>query len=159
MITAGGKWKFRRTTSALKPACCSIVSSAKGGAVQQVRVLVVDDHDFVRESVTALLRLNPEIDVVGACADGAAAVRTFEALRPDVVLMDLSMPVMGGVEATRQLLSIDPDACVVVLTSARLTRDLDAAMAAGAIACIHKDADPKDIVEGVLAAARGSGSR
>ncbi len=119
-------------------------------------MLLVDDHAFVRDSVTAFMQASPAIEVVGACADGAEAVRAFRELRPDVVLMDLSMPVMDGVEATRQVLAIDPDACVVLFTSAPLTRGIDAALAAGALACIQKDADPKDIVESVLAAARGS---
>ncbi len=118
-----------------------------------IRVLVVDDHELVRDTASAVLRANPRIEVVGACPSAADALQVFRSLRPDVVLMDLSMPGMGGAVATRELRAIDPSACVVVFTSARLSRDLDEAMAAGAVACVSKDADQTVLVGTVIAAA------
>jgi DNA-binding NarL/FixJ family response regulator len=122
-----------------------------------VRVLVVDDHGLVREAVTDLLNAHPAIEVVGQCSDGLQAVQAYPLLRPDLVLMDLSMPVLDGVAATRRLRAIDERACVVLFTSAHLSRTIEEAMAAGAVACVHKDADSKDLVEAVLSAAGARG--
>ena len=118
-----------------------------------IRVLVVDDHELIRDVVSATLRASGHIDVVGACGDGRLAIQEFEALLPDVVLMDLSMPTMGGVDATRELRRIDPEARVVILTSARVSRELDDAFAVGALACVFKDDDPADLISAVLSAA------
>jgi DNA-binding NarL/FixJ family response regulator len=118
-----------------------------------VRVLVVDDHELVRDTVSAVLRAHPRIDAVDICSSAYEALHLFRAERPDVVLMDLSMPGMGGAQATRELRAIDPTACVVVFTSARLSRDLDEAMSAGAVACVSKDADQAELVRTVIAAA------
>jgi DNA-binding NarL/FixJ family response regulator len=118
-----------------------------------ISVLVVDDHDLVRDTVSAVLRAHAGIDVVGACASGLQAVELFRILRPDVVVMDLSMPGMGGVEATRQLRLLDANASVVVLTSARFSRDIDAALDAGALTYVTKDAHYSEIVRAVVAAA------
>lgn len=120
-----------------------------------IRLLVVDDHDLVRDMVVAALRRHAGMEVVGACADGQQAVHAFRTLRPDVVVMDLSMPVMSGADATRELLAVDPSARVVVLTSSHVGRDIGHALAAGALAWVHKDAGQDALVRAVTAAATG----
>ena len=118
-----------------------------------IRVLVVDDHDLVRDTVSAVLRDEGSFDVVGACADGRQAVQMFTTRRPDVVLMDLSMPVMGGVDATRELIALDPAARVIVLTAARLSREIDEAIAAGALSFVSKHAGVVELIRAVKAVA------
>jgi DNA-binding NarL/FixJ family response regulator len=119
-------------------------------------VLLVDDHKLVRAGLVALLGTAADLDVVGEAADGQDALLLARDLQPDVVLMDLSMPVLDGVEATRRLMAEQPGARVVVLTSfiehARVTE----ALAAGAVGYLVKDCDPHDIIAAVRSAARGS---
>ena len=117
-----------------------------------IRVLVVDDHDLVRDAVSSALLASGDIDVVGTCGDGREAVQLFGTLRPDVVVMDLSMPTMGGVDATRELLSVDPSARVVILTSARGGREVDDAFAVGALSCVFKDDDLSELIRAVHSA-------
>jgi DNA-binding NarL/FixJ family response regulator len=125
------------------------------GGGRAVRVLLVDDHALVRGALAGLLDAEPDLTVVGAAANGAEAVTLVTADPPDVVLMDLSMPVLDGVEATRQILARAPDVQVLVLTTfSDRTRVADA-LAAGAIGYLLKDAEPADVVAGVRAAARG----
>jgi DNA-binding NarL/FixJ family response regulator len=120
-----------------------------------IRVVVVDDHTIVRDGLVQLLRADPELEVVGAVGDGAAAVALCADQRPDVVLMDLSMPGMDGIAATRELAERVPGAQVVVLTSF-IDRDrVVDALAAGAIGYILKDAEPVELRSAIHAAARG----
>jgi DNA-binding NarL/FixJ family response regulator len=111
-----------------------------------IRILVVDDHEFVREGIVAALRGAGDFDVVGSCADGEQAVEQAETARPDVVLMDLSMPKLDGVQATRRILSLDPAARVVILTATTNRRRVNDAKAAGAVSCLFKDADLTDVI-------------
>lgn len=120
-----------------------------------VRVLLVDDHALVRAGLAALLENTADIDVVGEAENGARAVELARELRPDVVLMDLSMPVLDGVEATRALLTELPGSTVLVLTSSSGRSSVKDALAAGATGYLLKDADPRDLVAGIHAAARG----
>ncbi|MGN6610557.1 MAG: response regulator [Angustibacter sp.] len=119
------------------------------------RVLVVDDHQMVRAGLVALLDASPDVAVVGQAPDGAAAVRAAAELRPDVVLMDLSMPVMDGAEATRELLAVFPEARVVVLTSFSDRARVSEALTAGAIGYLLKDCEPPELLAAVRAAAAG----
>jgi DNA-binding NarL/FixJ family response regulator len=120
-----------------------------------IRVLIVDDHSIVRDGLARLVASFEDLAVVATAADGAEAVDAAAVDVPDVVLMDLSMPVMDGVEATRRLCAAHPDVKVVVLTTfADQTRILDA-LAAGAAGYILKDAGPDEIVAAVRAAAAG----
>jgi len=120
-----------------------------------IRVLVVDDHTIVRDGLVQLLRADPDLEVVGSAGDGAAAVALCAELQPDVVLMDLSMPGMDGVEATRHLIEQVPAVQVVVLTSF-LDRDrVVDALAAGAIGYLLKDTEPAELRAAIRAAARG----
>ena len=120
-----------------------------------IRVLLADDHAVVRSGLTQLLATVEDVEVVGAAADGAEAVELALAERPDVVLMDLSMPVMDGIEAIRRLRVRDPEARIVVLTSFSDRERILDALDAGAIGYLLKDAEPDELIRGVRAAAAG----
>ena len=120
-----------------------------------IRVLLVDDHQLVRAGVTTLLQSDPEITVVGEARNGREAVESVEGLGPDVVLMDLSMPEMDGVEATRAVLARQPATRVLVLTSFSDRQRVKEVLAAGAIGYVLKDSEPADLLAAVHAAARG----
>jgi DNA-binding NarL/FixJ family response regulator len=120
-----------------------------------IRVLIAEDHGLVRAGLAGLLGAPDDIEVAGAAADGREAVELARAERPDVVLMDLSMPGMDGVAATRAIAAEVPEARVVVLTSiSDRARILDA-LDAGAIGYLLKDSEPEELYRGVRAAARG----
>jgi DNA-binding NarL/FixJ family response regulator len=120
-----------------------------------IRVLLADDHQLVRSGLAALLAGTEDIEVVGTAADGAEAVEMARHTLPDVVLMDLVMPTMDGVEATSQVLAELPGTQVVVLTSFSDQERIIAALDAGAIGYLLKDVEPAELVRGVRAAARG----
>jgi len=120
-----------------------------------IRVLLVDDHDVVRRGLTALLEGAAGFSVVGAAADGTEALDLVAEHEPDVVLMDLSMPGMDGIEATRRVTSDRPEIRVVVLTSFSDRERILDALDAGAVGYLLKDADPDELLRGVQAAARG----
>jgi DNA-binding NarL/FixJ family response regulator len=120
-----------------------------------IRVAVADDHAIVRNGLVQLLRSDPELEVVGAAADGEAAVALCVEQRPDVALMDLSMPGIGGIEATRRITDQVPGVQVVVLTSFVDRDRVVDALNAGAIGYLLKDADPEELIRGIHAAARG----
>ena len=119
------------------------------------RVLLVEDHAVVRAGLERLLAAADDIEVVGAAADGGEAIELVETCDPDVVLMDLSMPNLDGVAATRKIVAARPTARVVILTSfSDRDRILDA-LDAGAVGYLLKDAEPDEVIRGVRAAARG----
>jgi DNA-binding NarL/FixJ family response regulator len=120
-----------------------------------IRVAVIDDHTIVRNGLVQLLRSHADLEVVGAAGDGAAAVALCLELHPDVALMDLSMPGMGGVEATRQIVEQAPGVQVVVLTSFMDRDRIVDALGAGAIGYLLKDAEPDELIRGIRSAARG----
>jgi DNA-binding NarL/FixJ family response regulator len=120
-----------------------------------VRVLLVDDQSLFREALSTLLQVRPEVEVVGEAADGAAALRQAADLRPDVVLMDLHMPVLDGIAATRRLRVEQPGIRVLALTTFDDDEDVFAALRAGAVGYLLKDVSADRLVEGLLAAARG----
>jgi DNA-binding NarL/FixJ family response regulator len=120
-----------------------------------LRVVLVDDHAVVRRGLADLLASTPDIEVVGTAGDGDEALTVVETTRPDVVLMDLQMPRTDGVEATRRLLSSGVQTQVLVLTSYSDSERILAALDAGAVGYLLKDADPDDVIEGVRAVARG----
>jgi DNA-binding NarL/FixJ family response regulator len=119
-----------------------------------MRVLLVDDHAVVRHGLGNLLTA-AGIDVVGSLEDGALAEAAVRELAPDLVLMDLSMPIMDGIEATRAVLAARPDTKVVILTSFAEHARLHAALEAGAVGYLLKDADPEDIIRALRDAAAG----
>jgi DNA-binding NarL/FixJ family response regulator len=120
-----------------------------------IRVLIVDDHQLVRAGLGTLLAAADGIDVVGEAADGAHALDVARACRPDVVLMDLSMPGIDGVAATRNVLAELPDIRVVVLTSFSDRKRVNDALAAGAVGYLLKDCAPEELLSAVRSAARG----
>jgi DNA-binding NarL/FixJ family response regulator len=120
-----------------------------------IRVLLCDDHAVVREGLARLLESTDGIDVVGSAADGEEGVEAALALRPDVVLMDLAMPKVDGVAATRRIVSQAPDSRVVVLTSFGDHGRIHDAIDAGARGYLLKDAEATEVVRAIRAAARG----
>jgi DNA-binding NarL/FixJ family response regulator len=120
-----------------------------------IRVLLADDHAVVRTGLERLLSATEDLEVVGAAADGAEAVELAERHAPDVVLMDLEMPRVDGIEATRRIVAASSTTYVVVLTSfSDRDRILDA-LDAGAVGYLLKDAEPEELVRGIRTAARG----
>jgi DNA-binding NarL/FixJ family response regulator len=120
-----------------------------------IRVLIVEDHAMVRAGLSELLGNREDIEVVGEAADGAEAVDRATELEPDVVLMDLSMPNVDGIEATRKISEVVPEAHVVVLTSFSDRERILEALDAGAVGYLLKDLEPEELHRGVVAAARG----
>jgi DNA-binding NarL/FixJ family response regulator len=118
-----------------------------------VRVMLVDDHALVRAGLAALLNASDDIEVVGEAPDGAQVVAVAAGCAPDVVLMDLSMPGVDGVTATRALLAEQPGLQVLVLTSFSDRERVREALAAGAIGYLLKDSTPQEVLAGVRAAA------
>ncbi len=123
-----------------------------------ITVLLVDDHAIVRSGVRAYLEIQPDLQVVGEAGSGAEAVRLAAELVPDVVLMDLVMPEMDGVEATWRLRRVSPRSQVVVLTSFHDDTHVFPAIKAGALSYLLKDIGPEELVEAVRAAAQGEAS-
>jgi DNA-binding NarL/FixJ family response regulator len=123
--------------------------------IDPIRVVLVDDHAVLRSGLAALLTGTGDIDVVGQAADGAEAVEVALQHRPDVVVMDLQMPGVDGVEATRRILAEDLGCEVVVLTSYSDSARIVAALDAGAVGYLLKDADPEDLISGIRAVSRG----
>jgi DNA-binding NarL/FixJ family response regulator len=119
------------------------------------KIVLVDDHQILRVSLARLLDAEADLEVVGTAGGGAEALRIVDEQRPDVVLMDLSMPGMDGVEATRRLAGSAHPPKVVVLTSFSDRERILDALDAGAIGYLLKDAEPEDLLRGVRAAARG----
>lgn len=116
---------------------------------------MVDDHEVVRAGLRLLLGRFDDITCVGEARDGEAAIREAEALAPDVILMDLSMPGMDGVAATREIVARDPGVRVVVLTTFADRAHVTAAIDAGAVGFLLKDAEPDTLAAAIRAAARG----
>jgi DNA-binding NarL/FixJ family response regulator len=120
-----------------------------------IRLLVVDDHPLVRIGLSALLRTASDLEVIGEAADGAEALELVASSQPDVVLMDLSMPVLDGVAATAILTRDFPDVRVIVLSSAMEREKVLEAVAAGAIGYLLKDCSPAELLAAVRSAALG----
>ena len=124
------------------------------GVRGQVSVLIADDNGFFREALEAILQTEDEIQVIGRAGDGEEAARLAAELEPDVILMDLSMPVLDGFEATRAINDRVPEATVVVLTGSAEPSDIERARQAGAAAYVTKDRIAAELVDAILAAAR-----
>ncbi|CAL9532470.1 response regulator [Streptomyces sp. enrichment culture] len=121
-----------------------------------VRVLVAEDQKAVRAGLVLILRSAPDIEVVGEAGDGEAAVRMARELRPDLVLMDVQMPLLDGVEATRRVVA-EGLADVLVLTTFDLDAYVFGALRAGAAGFLLKNTEARDLIEGVRTVARGEG--
>jgi DNA-binding NarL/FixJ family response regulator len=120
-----------------------------------IRILITDDHLVVRQGLRLFLSDDPEMEVVGEAADGAQAVKLAQELKPDIVLMDMLMPVMDGITATAQIRSALPDTEVIAITSVLEDSAVIGAVKAGAIGYLLKDADPEELRTAIKAAAAG----
>jgi len=120
-----------------------------------IRVLIVDDQPLIRSALRALLDTADGVTVVGDAGDGRAALASVGALRPDVVLMDIRMPGLDGIEATARIRKAYPGTAVVVLTTFHLDEYVFGAVRAGAAGFLLKDGDADDLVRGIRAAAAG----
>ena len=121
----------------------------------KIRVLIADDHAVVRQGLRAFLEVQDDIEVVGEAADGAKAVKLTESLAPDVVLMDLVMPRVDGIEAIRQIRASGSGARVIVLTSFADDQKVFAAVRAGAAGYLLKDVSPNELAEAIRTVNRG----
>lgn len=124
--------------------------------MRRVRVILVDDHAVVRKGLRRVLELDREIDVIGEAADGRAALEAVEHLQPDVVVMDLGLPELNGIEATRQITRRHPRAQVVVLTMHADEISIRRALRAGARGYVLKDADHLDLAKAIKTVAAGA---
>jgi DNA-binding NarL/FixJ family response regulator len=120
-----------------------------------IRVLLVDDQSLLRLGFRMVLEAQPDIEVVGEAGDGAQAVAMTRSLQPDVVLMDVRMPVLDGIEATRQIVASGSAARILVLTTFNLDEYVYAALRAGASGFLLKDVPPADLLTGIRAVAAG----
>jgi two-component system, NarL family, response regulator LiaR len=125
---------------------------------RSIRVLIVDDHAIVRKGIRALLSTEAGLEVVGEAGDGAEALAQAQALRPDVILMDLVMPNVDGIEATRQITAEQPTARILVLTSFAADDKVFPAIKAGALGYLLKDSGPGELVQAIHQVARGEPS-
>jgi NarL family two-component system response regulator LiaR len=123
-----------------------------------IRVLIADDHAIVRKGIRALLATESDIHVVGEARDGQEAIAESERLEPDVVLMDLVMPVVSGVEATRHIVSHHPETRVLVVTSFTGVDKVFPAIKAGALGYLLKDAGPEELVRAIRQVYSGNSS-
>ena len=122
---------------------------------EPITILLVDDHAVVRQGVRALLGMHPDLQVVGEAESAEEALPLVEELVPDVVLLDLLLPGMNGVEATRQIKRRSPRSQIVVLTSYAEDEQLFPALRAGALSYLLKDIRPRELAESIRKAARG----
>ena len=120
-----------------------------------IRVVIADDHGVVRDGLAGVIAAQPDLEVVATAENGAEAVELCRSASPDVVLMDLEMPILDGIAATRVVREDRPATAVLVLTSFSDARRITAALAAGAAGYLLKDASAEDVVRGIRAAAAG----
>lgn len=114
-----------------------------------IRILIVDDHELVRQGFRALLAVKPGFEVVGEAADGREAVEMAQICRPDVILLDLVMPQMDGIEATRAIRSQDPGASILIITSFAEDEQVYQAIKAGALGYLLKDSSPEELMRAI----------
>jgi DNA-binding NarL/FixJ family response regulator len=115
-----------------------------------LRVIIADDHRLFAEALEAILTAEPEIEVVGRARDGEEAVERSLALKPDVILMDIAMPIMDGLQATKQIRKQKPQACILMLTGSNSRSDVDQAREAGAAGYVTKDRIAAELIDAIL---------
>lgn len=121
-----------------------------------IKVLIIDDHAIVREGVSALLELSPEVEVVGEAVNGREALTKVRQLQPHVVLMDIAMPVMDGLEATRRITESHPDVKILVLTQYNDKEYVFPIIEAGALGFLSKTAASSELLTAIRAVSRGN---
>lgn len=122
---------------------------------QPIRILIADDHPLMRQGLATLLDADPGLQIVGDAKNGADAVEKADELKPDVIVMDLSMPVMDGVEATRRIRKTSPETKVLILTTYGTSADIAHAIDAGASGALVKDAEYDRLISAIRAVANG----
>ena len=120
-----------------------------------IRVLIADDHLLFTEALEAILSGDPRIEVAGRARDGGEAVELTRKLEPDLILMDVSMPVLDGIEATREIRAAGSDAAILMLTGSNSRSDVDRAREAGASGYVTKDRIASELVEAIVEVALG----
>jgi two-component system response regulator NreC len=123
--------------------------------MNKIRVLLVDDHTILREGLRAVLENEPDLDVVGEAEDGYEAVKVASELNPDVILMDVAMPRLNGIEATHQILHLNPCVKILFLSMHDDEEYIRQALAAGAMGYILKDSDTQELLNAIRAVQRG----
>lgn len=125
---------------------------------QKIRVLITDDQAIVRKGIQALLATEAHIEVIGEAENGKEAIRLVEKLKPDVILMDLQMPEMGGIEAIGHITGSKPGARILVLTSFATDDKVFPAIKAGALGYLLKDSSPEELIQAIQQVYRGESS-
>lgn len=117
-----------------------------------IQIVVVDDNEHYRQTVSRSLGKNPNLQIVGEAEDGLGAIQAVEKLRPDIVLMDITMPVMDGIDATWVIKSKFPEVRVIILTMHDVSCISGAAFKAGAFWCLNKECSPNEIIKAIRTA-------
>ena len=115
-----------------------------------IRVLIADDHRLFAQALEAILAADDRVEIAGHARDGREAVDRARSLNPDVILMDIAMPVMDGFQATREILKDNPSACVLMLTGSNSRSDVDRARKSGAAGYVTKDRIAAELVDAIL---------
>ena len=123
--------------------------------MKPIRILLVDDHDLMRLGLTTLMKYHKDLSVVGGANNGKEAVELAKSLKPDVIVMDLMMPVMDGVEATRQIHAAQPNLKIMILTTFGTSADVARAVQAGAVAAVMKDTPNDELLNAIRTIAAG----
>ncbi|MFN2629721.1 MAG: response regulator transcription factor [Gaiellaceae bacterium] len=123
---------------------------AADSALSRIRVLIADDHRLFAEALEAILVGDERIEVVGRAADGREAVDLTACFEPDVVLMDISMPVMDGIEAAKEIIATRKGTCVLILTGSNSRSDVDRARQAGAAGYVTKDRIAAELIDAII---------
>src|SRR5690606_10911811 len=130
-------------------------ASGKGGSMKPIRILVTDDHPVVRAGIIGMFSGHSEFEIVGEAAHGEAAVALAHQLQPDVIRMDLRMPILSGIEAMQRILSTHPGIRILVLTTYDSDQDIHTALNAGAAGYLLKDAPREELYHAVRLAVQG----
>lgn len=121
-----------------------------------IRVLIVDDHAIVREGLRAVIGIEDDIEVIGEASDGLEAIQKSRSLLPDVIIMDLLMPIKNGIEATREILEENPNARILVLTSSAEIDKILPTVKSGALGYIVKNSSPDELLKAIREVAQGA---
>jgi len=116
---------------------------------EPIRILIVDDHELVRQGLVALLSVKPGVEVVGQAGDGVEAIDLANSLKPDIILMDLLMPRKNGIEATREIKTDNPDARILIITSFAEDENVYQAIKSGALGYLLKDSSPGELMQAI----------
>ncbi|MFZ3171750.1 MAG: response regulator transcription factor [Carboxydocellales bacterium] len=121
----------------------------------EIKLLIADDHSLIREGITKILSLEPRITVVGEAADGEEAIARVSELHPDIILMDLNMPRLSGIEATKQIIKLYPEVKIIALTVHDEDERIFEVIKAGVSGYILKDVDPDSLIQTILSVYAG----